>query len=165
MQKGFSIATAALNISKAISDGWATGATVYDKMAAVATIITQTGSILSDISSITMGFKDGGYTGSIGKNNVAGLVHGNEFVMPAESTSRYRNQLEAMRNGTYGEDSGSGGNTFNFVNNFYSDGSSSSEQADANTMGAALNAAMKKFIMGELAQGGSISQFVKGNSR
>ena len=165
MQKGFSIATAALNISKAISDGWATGATVYDKMAAVATIITQTGSILSDISSITMGFKDGGYTGSIGKNNVAGLVHGNEFVMPAESTSRYRNQLESMRNGTYGEDSGSGGNTFNFVNNFYSDGSSSSEQADANTMGAALNAAMKKFIMGELAQGGSISQFVKGNSR
>ena len=165
MQKGFSIATAALNISKAISDGWATGVTVYDKMAAVATIITQTGSILSDISSITMGFKDGGYTGSIGKNNVAGLVHGNEFVMPAESTSRYRNQLESMRNGTYGEDSGSGGNTFNFVNNFYSDGSSSSEQADANTMGAALNAAMKKFIMGELAQGGSISQFVKGNSR
>lgn len=163
MQKGFSIATAALNISKAISDGWATGATVYDKMAAVATIITQTGTILSDISSITMGFKGGGYTGSIGKDNVAGFVHGNEFVMPAEQTSQYRGTLEAMRNGDF--DNGknnTGGNTFNFNNYFSLNGEEAGATADADVLGNALNAAMKQFIMQQLSQGGMISNYVKG---
>lgn len=46
------------------------------------------------------GFASGGYTGNIGVNSVAGFVHGQEFVMPASATARYRPMLEAMRNGS-----------------------------------------------------------------
>ena len=46
------------------------------------------------------GFASGGYTGSGARNRVAGFVHGQEFVMPAEATSRNRAALEAMRSGS-----------------------------------------------------------------
>lgn len=45
------------------------------------------------------GFAKGGYTGNIGTNQVAGVVHGKEFVMPAKQTAMYRPILESMRNG------------------------------------------------------------------
>jgi tape measure domain-containing protein len=49
----------------------------------------------------TGGFKSGGYTGNGGVNDVAGVVHGREFVFDAASTSRIgRGNLEAMQNGT-----------------------------------------------------------------
>lgn len=165
LQKSFSIAAAALNIQKAISDGWATGATIYDKMASVATIIAQTGTIVSDLSSITMGFKDGGYTGNIGRNNIAGFVHGNEFVMPAEKTTKYRNDLEAMRNGNYEKGSSGGGNIFNF-NNYFTMGdggqvSATTEKQDAEIMGNALNAAMKAFLVDQMRQGGLIDNWAR----
>lgn len=45
------------------------------------------------------GFAKGGYTGNGGTGSVAGVVHGQEFVMPAGATKRNRPALEAMRNG------------------------------------------------------------------
>jgi hypothetical protein len=42
------------------------------------------------------GFADGGYTGSLGTQQVAGVVHGQEFVVNADATSRYRGLLEAI---------------------------------------------------------------------
>ena len=42
-------------------------------------------------------FQHGGYTGNVARNRIAGLVHGQEFVMPADVTRRYRGILEAMR--------------------------------------------------------------------
>ena len=45
------------------------------------------------------GFKDGGYTGNIGTSEVAGVVHGREFVMNADATARNRPMLEAMNRG------------------------------------------------------------------
>lgn len=46
-----------------------------------------------------VGFKEGGYTGNVGINDVAGVVHGKEFVFDAESTSRIGvSNLEALRN-------------------------------------------------------------------
>lgn len=44
------------------------------------------------------GFASGGYTGGQ-ENDVAGIVHGREFVMNAGATSRHRGMLEAMNNG------------------------------------------------------------------
>lgn len=46
-----------------------------------------------------LGFASGGYTGNGGVNDIAGVVHGREFVMPASQTSQYRPILEAMRAG------------------------------------------------------------------
>lgn len=43
---------------------------------------------VQQIRSQSTGFKDGGYTGSIGVNEVAGVVHGREYVMDANATAR-----------------------------------------------------------------------------
>jgi hypothetical protein len=47
------------------------------------------------------GFKKGGYTGEGSVNDEAGVVHKREYVMPAGPTRNYRDELEAMRKGTY----------------------------------------------------------------
>lgn len=49
------------------------------------------------------GFEVGGYTGSGGTSDVAGLVHKEEFVANAPTTKRFRPELEAMHNGNYDE--------------------------------------------------------------
>ena len=43
---------------------------------------------VQQIRSQNAGFKEGGYTGSIGVNEVAGVVHGREYVMDANATAR-----------------------------------------------------------------------------
>lgn len=45
------------------------------------------------------GFKEGGFTGNVGTSDIAGVVHGQEFVVNAESTAKYRPVLEAMNSG------------------------------------------------------------------
>lgn len=45
------------------------------------------------------GYADGGYTGDYGTSQVAGVVHGREFVMNAAATARNRSMLEAMNQG------------------------------------------------------------------
>lgn len=46
------------------------------------------------------GFEQGGYTGSMGTKEIAGVVHGREFVFDAASTDRIGvGNLEAIRNG------------------------------------------------------------------
>ena len=48
------------------------------------------------------GFSGGGYTGGIGREKVAGVVHGEEFVFDAEATARIGvPTLEAIRKGTF----------------------------------------------------------------
>lgn len=48
-----------------------------------------------------VGFADGGYTGDLRRGDVAGVVHGKEFVLHADATQRYRGEAEAMNAGTY----------------------------------------------------------------
>lgn len=45
------------------------------------------------------GFSEGGYTGDMGTGKIAGVVHGQEYVVNAEATSRNRSMLEAMNSG------------------------------------------------------------------
>lgn len=47
------------------------------------------------------GFASGGYTGDLGLNQVAGVVHGQEFVMNAMATERWRPQFEAINRGSW----------------------------------------------------------------
>jgi hypothetical protein len=65
-------------------------------MAAVAgTIATTQAFALAGMA----GFEEGGYTGNFGRKEVAGIVHGQEFVVNAEATARNRPMLEAMNRG------------------------------------------------------------------
>jgi hypothetical protein len=56
-----------------------------------------------------VGFKDGGYTGEGGVNQVMGVVHGKEFVMNAQATAANRPLLEAMNRGAVTASSGTSG--------------------------------------------------------
>ncbi len=56
---------------------------------------------VSEIASQSPGFAKGGYTGDLPRNEVAGQVHGREFVLDADSTARIgRENLERLQRGT-----------------------------------------------------------------
>jgi len=56
------------------------------------------------------GFKTGGYTGSMGVNDVAGVVHGQEYVFDAAATARIGvGNLERLRSGGDFQQGGGGG--------------------------------------------------------
>ncbi|UVL07298.1 phage tail tape measure protein [Pseudomonas rhodesiae] len=73
--------------------------------AAMATALTITSPLASAVGMTAMagamgGFKEGGYTGDVGVSQVAGVVHGREYVFDAEATARIGvGTLEAMSNG------------------------------------------------------------------
>jgi TP901 family phage tail tape measure protein len=46
-----------------------------------------------------IGFKHGGHTGGSSTDEIRGVVHGKEYVMPAEQTERHLPLLDAMRKG------------------------------------------------------------------
>ena len=55
---------------------------------------------VAQIRSQSTGYKTGGYTGNIGVNEVAGVVHGREYVMDANATSRIGvANLQALQHG------------------------------------------------------------------
>lgn len=68
--------------------------------AAAATAITSGMANVAAIRSQSTGFMKGGYTGNLARTQVAGLVHGQEFVMNASATQRIGvNNLEALQRG------------------------------------------------------------------
>ena len=77
----------------------------------------------ANISSIlgVGGFYNGGYTGHGSRGSVAGVVHGQEFVVNASATSRNRAALEAMNAGRNVSTSAQ------VVNNFYVTNNSSAD--------------------------------------
>lgn len=73
------------------------------------------------------GFEKGGYTGNYGTKEVAGVVHGQEFVMNARATRANRGALEAMNRGE-----SVGGNTYvNVTNNSSNTEVQTQESTDA----------------------------------
>lgn len=68
--------------------------------AAAAAAITSGMANVAAIRSQSTGFMKGGYTGNLARTHVAGLVHGQEFVMNASATQRIGvNNLEALQRG------------------------------------------------------------------
>jgi hypothetical protein len=51
------------------------------------------------VARAAVGFEEGGYTGNGGTSEVAGVVHGREFVLNAQATRRNRGLLEHLNNG------------------------------------------------------------------
>lgn len=64
-----------------------------------------TGSATGIVASVAGGgFASGGYVGDDPRNRVAGVVHGQEFVINAEATRKNRGLLEAINDGSYSTD-------------------------------------------------------------
>lgn len=66
---------------------------------AVGAATVAAGNIANIVNAKEGGYMTGGYTGNGGVREVAGFVHGQEFVMNAETTRRNRPALEAMHAG------------------------------------------------------------------
>ena len=102
------------------------------------------------------GFSTGGYTGNMGVNDVAGVVHGKEYVLNAAATKRIGvDNLNAMNRG-----SGVGNNNVS-VNVVVNTDGSSDVQANAQMgkqMGDAIKAAVLQTIVQEKRQGGLLSR-------
>lgn len=109
VQKAFAIASSLIAIQQGIAQAAALPFPL--NLGAMATVAAQTASIVANIKAVREGgFKDGGYTGNGGVNDVAGVVHGQEYVLNAEATKRVgRGTLDALNNGGT-LDSGSGVN-------------------------------------------------------
>ncbi|WP_257221882.1 MULTISPECIES: tape measure protein [unclassified Acinetobacter] len=106
-QKAFAVAQALMNIPatysntvNAVSAIPLIGPYIAPAMGAAAAAL-QVAQAASIKSTNMTGFKSGGYTGNYGTNQVAGVVHGQEYVLNAEATKRVGvNTLNAINNGS-----------------------------------------------------------------
>lgn len=161
LSQSFVMAQAGLNMYKAISDGWAQGATLPQKLAAASVAGAEMLKIITAAQQIKMqGFMDGGYTGNIPTNARAGYVHGQEYVFDAPSTKAIGiKNLDRIRKGE-----GIGGDTNINVNvTVNSDGTSSveSQQQFGKNIGDAMAAVALKVVKGELGQNGMIYKEIR----
>ena len=99
VEKGFAIAQSAIAIQQSIAKAMAVGFPANIPLIGAA--VSQGASIMSSIKGIApQGFKQGGYTGNMGTSQIAGAVHGQEYVFDAQSTKRIGvDNLNAMRRG------------------------------------------------------------------
>ena len=100
IEKSFAIAKAALNIQAALASAEAS-MPFPANLPVIARVITEGAAIASNIKAINpKGFSTGGYTGNMGVNDIAGVVHGKEYVLNAAATKRIGvDNLNAMNKG------------------------------------------------------------------
>lgn len=95
VEKYFALKRILVENQVALAKAWASASFPYN-LPAVATVAAQTGLLATAVK----GFKSGGYTGNGGSGQVAGVVHGQEYVFDAQSTKRIGvDNLNAMRSG------------------------------------------------------------------
>lgn len=103
MQQKFATVMAVVNGALAVSQVWAdsTLPSFYAKVAAsIATGVATAAQVAMIQSQTPDGFKTGGYTGNAGTSQVAGVVHGQEYVLNAEATKRVGvGTLDAINSG------------------------------------------------------------------
>lgn len=88
--------------AKTVAASWSTAAALVAAAtfgASAATGAAALGALIASTRAMATGFYSGGYTGNVGRRKVAGVVHGQEFVMNAVATRENRPILEAMNSG------------------------------------------------------------------
>ena len=99
ISKGLAAAEAEVKLGAALQAAWDADS-FPEALEQVAIVVSQGAVIANDIKSVAApGFQSGGYTGDYGTSEIAGVVHGQEFVLNAAATSRNRETLEAMNAG------------------------------------------------------------------
>jgi tape measure domain-containing protein len=118
--KAFAVASAGVNFSAALMSALAdpSALTLPQKIANYATVAALGAGLINNITS--QNFAYGGYVSGSGtgrSDSVRANLSNGEFVSTADTTSRYRNTLEAMNNGTYRESGSSGATSIKIINN------------------------------------------------
>lgn len=161
-QKGHALHAAWLNSKTAILDAYSnTVGNVWTKAAAAAKVAATTGVMTAAIAAVDIkGFKKGGYTGNVGVNDVAGQVHGQEYVFDAEATRRIgTSQLDRIRKG---EETSSKTEAAPVINiNIIIEGNKATTTGDlenkqARQLASSLEAAVRAVLIKEKRQGGLI---------
>ena len=96
-----STAVASVAAAKTVSTAWASAAALVSAATFGANVATG-GAALAGLMLSTKalaGFSKGGYTGNVGRNRIAGVVHGQEFVVNADATRENIHALTAMNAG------------------------------------------------------------------
>lgn len=148
IQKGYALSSALLSSKKAIMDAWSnTAGGFWSKAAAAGKVALSTSAITSAIAGLSpQGFKAGGYTGNMGASQVAGVVHGQEYVFDAQATKRIGvDNLNAMRRG----DSPKGGGDVNINVNVDAKGNAQ-VSGDNERMGRDMANGIKAVVMDTL---------------
>lgn len=97
VSKAFAIADAIIKIQQAMAQALALPFPA--NLPALASVAALGASIIANISAVAANFDKGGYTGDLARDQAAGIVHGQEFVVNAAATARNRPLLEAINNG------------------------------------------------------------------
>lgn len=99
-EKAFTFASVVLKGYQAVANAYAVAPFPYN-IVPVAKALYETGIVSAAVTALSpQGFKTGGYTGSMGVNDIAGVVHGQEYVFDAQATKRIGvDNLNAMRRG------------------------------------------------------------------
>lgn len=99
--KAAAIAQATIQGYVAVQNALATGGPFPANLVSAAIVGAQAAANVAAI--VGTGFETGGYTGNVGTKQVAGVVHGQEYVFDAASTRRIGvGNLEALRSGGMG---------------------------------------------------------------
>ena len=156
VEKAFAFSRVLLANKVQLAEAWAS-APFPANLPIVAKALVTTGVLADAVNMITpKGFQSGGYTGNGGLSEIAGAVHGQEFVLNAAATKRIGvDNLNAMNRGA------SVGNNNISVNVVVNTDGSSSVQSDAQIgrhMGDAIKAAVLQTIIREKRQGGLLSR-------
>ena len=96
------VTAAGVAAAKITGAAWATPAALVAAASFGGSAVAGTAALAASVAASKglLGFKTGGYTGNGGVNEVAGVVHGKEFVFDAQSTKRIGvNNLKALQMG------------------------------------------------------------------
>lgn len=128
IEKGYALYSALLSEKVALSKAWAS-APFPQNLVAVAKVALESSSIIGAINSFApKGFSAGGYTGNMGVNDIAGVVHGKEYVLNAAATKRIGvDNLNAMNRGA-------GVGTKVIVNNYSNENATVEKQDNGDIM-------------------------------
>ncbi|MFX6052646.1 tape measure protein [Acinetobacter baumannii] len=163
-QRAFALAQAGMNMWKAASDAYANEpGTWYQKAAAAAIATIKSGTFVSLIQAATpQGFSSGGYTGNMGRGDVAGVVHGQEYVLNAAATKRVGvDTLNAINSGGSLERTVSSSGQPVTIQVYVTDSGVSTNGAntqDQKQLGQMIGNAVRTIIRQEQRQGGLLSK-------
>ncbi|WP_144624563.1 tape measure protein [Acinetobacter nosocomialis] len=163
-QRAFALAQAGMNMWKAASDAYANEpGTWYQKAAAAAIATIKSGTFVSLIQAATpQGFSSGGYTGNMGRGDVAGVVHGQEYVLNAAATKRVGvDTLNAINSGGSLERTVSSSGQPVTIQVYVTDSGVNTNGAntqDQKQLGQMIGNAVRTIIRQEQRQGGLLSK-------
>ncbi|HFD0356306.1 TPA: tape measure protein [Acinetobacter nosocomialis] len=163
-QKAFALAQAGMNVWKAASDAFTNAqGTVWNKLAEAAIATAKSSSFVTLIQAATpQGFSSGGYTGNMGRGDVAGVVHGQEYVLNAAATKRVGvDTLNAINSGGSLERTVSSSEQPVTIQVYVTDSGVNTNGAntqDQKQLGQMIGNAVRTIIRQEQRQGGLLSK-------